>query len=192
MTKINLVEQNVSKTDNYNQALTIAVDDSMSKKIYECRLRLDDEKHKQMKIILNKFEKSGMSDRVTIGFVLEVGMIISMNLYKSRHQIWNYVRTEVKGLCEEDEYRKDKIYVNFVRKFNDSPDVEELFGVHLDGRVLEKMKNFSKMIGEILDLKNEIIMEDVLENGIKELYRTENAEEIFLYYQDTLEFRQYY
>ena len=46
----------------------------MSKKIYECRLRLDDEMHNQIVSILDKFEKSGMSQIETISFLLEVGI----------------------------------------------------------------------------------------------------------------------
>lgn len=192
MSKVNLVEVNGSEMANQNSILNSAGDDSMSKKIYECRLRLDDEMNNHLITILNKFDKIGMSKIETIGFVLEVGMIISMNIYDSQHQIWNRKRTEVMGLCEADEYRKDKIYVNFVRKFNDSTEVKELMGVHLDGRVLEKMKNFSKIMGEILYFKNEIIMEDVLENGIEEIYRTTNAEETFKYYQKQMIHRKYY
>jgi hypothetical protein len=98
----------------------------------------------------------------------------------------------VKGLCETDAYRKDKIYVNFVRKFNDSTAVKELLGVNLDGRVLEKMKNFTKVIGELQNINNEKIMERVLDFGIFALLQTENASEMVLSYEKQLDFRQYY
>jgi hypothetical protein len=98
----------------------------------------------------------------------------------------------VKGLCETDAYRKDKIYVNFVRKFNDSTVVKELFGVYLDGRVLEKMKNFTKLVAEILNVDNETIIERVLDFGIIALLRTENASEMVVSYEKQLEFRKYY
>jgi hypothetical protein len=98
----------------------------------------------------------------------------------------------VKGLCETDAYRKDKIYVNFVRKFNDSTAVKELLGVNLDGRVLEKMKNFTKVIGELQNINNEKIMERVLDFGIFALLQTENASEMVISYEKQLDFRQYY
>ncbi len=98
----------------------------------------------------------------------------------------------MKGLCETDAYRKDKIYVNFVRKFNDSTAVKELLGVNLDGRVLEKMKNFTKVIGELQNINNEKIMERVLDFGIFALLQTENASEMVISYEKQLDFRQYY
>jgi hypothetical protein len=192
MTTLNVVEINGSEMVSQNSILNSAGDDSMSKKIYECRLRLDDEMHVQMKSILNNFENSGMSQRETIAFLLEVGMWISMNLYDSQ-PIWCYGRIEVAmGLCEDEVYRKDKINVNFVRKFNDSPIEEELLALELDGRVLEKMKNFTKLIGEHLDLENEKIMERALEKGIRELYRTQDPLETVECYEYRLKVRKYY
>ena len=192
MTALNVVEVNGSEMVSQNSILNSAGDDSMSKKIYECRLRLDDEMHVQMKSILNNFENSGMSQRETIAFLLEVGMWISMNLYDSQ-PIWCYGRIEVAmGLCEDEVYRKDKINVNFVRKFNDSPIEEELLALELDGRVLEKMKNFTKLIGEHLDLENEKIMERALDYGIDALYRSQNPQETFMNYEKILKIRKDY
>jgi hypothetical protein len=96
------------------------------------------------------------------------------------------------GVCGEKEYRKDIIYVNFVRKFNDSPVVEELFGVNLNGIILEKMKNFTKLIGEVLNLENEKIMERALDYGIDALYRSQNPEETVLSYEKFLKVRKDY
>ena len=192
MSKVNLVEVNGSEMANQNSVLTITGDDSMSKKIYECRLRLDDEMHNQIVSILDKFEKSGMSQIETISFLLEVGMCRHINCYTHQIKDRNHKRYEVKGLCETDAYRKDKIYVNFVRKFNDSPEVKELLGVHLDGRVLQKMKNFTKVIGELQNINNEKIMERVLDFGIIALLRTSNPREMVISYEKQLDFIQYY
>lgn len=192
MSKVNLVEVNGSEMANQNSVLTIAGDDSMSKKIYECRLRLDDEMHNQIVSILDKFEKSGMSQIETISFLLEVGMCRHINFYISEIQNRNGIRYQVKGLCETNAYRKDKIYVKFVRKFNDSTAVKELLSVNLDGRVLEKMKHFTKLIGGIINHDNEKIMEKVLEIGIIELLRTSNPCEMVLSYEKQLDFRKYY
>lgn len=192
MSKVNLVEVNGSEMANQNSVLNSAGDDSMSKKIYECRLRLDDEMHNQIVSILDKFEKSGMSQIETISFLLEVGMCRHINCYTHQIKDRNHKRYEVKGLCETNAYRKDKIYVNFVRKFNDSPEVKELLGVNLDGRVLEKMKNFTKVIGELQNINNEKIMERVLDFGIFALLQTENASEMVISYEKQLDFRQYY
>ena len=192
MSKVNLVEVNGSEMANQNSILNSAGDDSMSKKIYECRLRLDDEMHNQIVSILDKFEKSGMSQIETISFLFEVGMCRHINCHTHQIKDRNHKRYEVKGLCETDGYRKDKIYVNFVRKFNDSTAVKELFGVNLDGRVLDKMKHFTKLIGELQNIDNEKIMERVLEFGIIELLRTSNPREMVLSYEKQLDFRQYY
>ena len=192
MTNVNSVEVNLSEMNKQNSVLNSAGDDSMSKKIYECRLRLDDEMHAQMITILDKFEKSGMSQIETIGFMLDVGMWQSLNVYKTNRQIWYCERSKAMGVCGEKEYRKDIIYVNFVRKFNDSPAVEELFGVNLNGIILEKMKNFTKLIGEVLDFENEKIMERALEKGIRELYRTQDPLETVECYEYRLKVRKYY
>jgi hypothetical protein len=192
MTNVNSVEVNLSEMNKQNSVLNSAGDDSMSKKIYECRLRLDDEMHNQIVSILEKFEKSGMSQIETISFLFEVGMSRHINSYESELKDRDHKRYEVKGLCETDAYRKDKIYVNFVRKFNDSTVVKELFGVYLDGRVLEKMKNFTKLVAEILNVDNETIIERVLDFGIIALLRTENASEMVVSYEKQLEFRKYY
>jgi hypothetical protein len=192
MTALNVVEVNGSEMVNKYNILNSDGDDSMSKKIYECRLRLDDEMHNQIVSILDKFEKSGMSQIETISFLFEVGMSRHINSYESELKDRDHKRYEVKGLCETDAYRKDKIYVNFVRKFNDSTVVKELFGVYLDGRVLEKMKNFTKLVAEILNVDNETIIERVLDFGIIALLRTENASEMVVSYEKQLEFRKYY
>jgi hypothetical protein len=192
MTNVNSVEVNLSEMNKQNSVLNSAGDDSMSKKIYECRLRLDDEKHNQIVSILDKFEKSGMSQIETIGFMLDVGMWQSLNVYKTNRQIWYCERSKSMGVCEEEEYRKDIIFVNFVRKFNDSPVVQELFGVNLDGIILEKMKNFTKLIGEVLNLENETILERVLDYGIDALYRSQNPQETFMNYEKILKFRKDY
>jgi hypothetical protein len=192
MTNVNSVEVNLSEMNKQNSVLNSAGDDSMSKKIYECRLRLDDEKHNQIVSILDKFEKSGMSQIETIGFMLDVGMWQSLNVYKTNRQIWYCERSKSMGVCEEEEYRKDIIFVNFVRKFNDSPVVQELFGVNLDGVILEKMKNFTKLIGEVLNLENETILERVLDYGIDALYRSQNPQETFMNYEKILKFRKDY
>ena len=192
MTALNVVEVNGSEMVSQNSILNSAGDDSMSKKIYECRLRLDDEMHAQMITILDKFEKSGMSQIETIGFMLDVGMWQSLNVYKTNRQIWYCERSKAMGVCGEKEYRKDIIYVNFVRKFNDSPVVEELFGVNLNGIILEKMKNFTKLIGEVLDFENETILERVLDYGIDALYRSQNPQETFMNYEKILKFRKDY
>jgi hypothetical protein len=192
MTALNVVEVNGSEMVNKYNILNSDGDDSMSKKIYECRLRLDDEMHNQIVSILDKFEKSGMSQIETIGFMLDVGMWQSLNVYKTNRQIWYCERSKSMGVCEEEEYRKDIIFVNFVRKFNDSPVVQELFGVNLDGVILEKMKNFTKLIGEVLNLENEKIMERALDYGIDALYRSQNPEETVLSYEKFLKVRKDY
>jgi hypothetical protein len=64
--------------------------------------------------------------------------------------------------------------------------------VYLDGRVLEKMKNFTKLVAEILNVDNETIIERVLDFGIIALLRTENASEMVVSYEKKLEFRKYY
>jgi hypothetical protein len=192
MTNVNSVEVNLSEMNKQNSVLNSAGDDSMSKKIYECRLRLDDEMHNQIVSILDKFEKSGMSQIETIGFMLDVGMWQSLNVYKTNRQIWYCERSKAMGVCEEEEYRKDIIFVNFVRKFNDSPVVQELFGVNLDGVILEKMKNFTKLIGEVLNLENEKIMERALDYGIDALYRSQNPQETFMNYEKILKIRKDY
>jgi hypothetical protein len=148
--------------------------------------------HNQIVSILDKFEKSGMSQIETIGFMLDVGMWQSLNVYKTNRQIWYCERSKSMGVCEEEEYRKDIIFVNFVRKFNDSPVVQELFGVNLDGVILEKMKNFTKLIGEVLNLENETILERVLDYGIDALYRSQNPQETFMNYEKILKFRKDY
>jgi hypothetical protein len=192
MTALNVVEVPGSEMVNKYNILNSDGDDSMSKKIYECRLRLDDEMHNQIVSILDKFEKSGMSQIETIGFMLDVGMWQSLNVYKTNRQIWYCERSKAMGVCEEEEYRKDIIFVNFVRKFNDSPVVQELFGVNLDGVILEKMKNFTKLIGEVLNLENEKIMERALDYGIDALYRSQNPEETVLSYEKFLKVRKDY
>jgi hypothetical protein len=192
MTALNVVEVPGSEMVNKYNILNSDGDDSMSKKIYECRLRLDDEMHNQIVSILDKFEKSGMSQIETIGFMLDVGMWQSLNVYKTNRQIWYCERSKAMGVCEEEEYRKDIIFVNFVRKFNDSPVVQELFGVNLDGVILEKMKNFTKLIGEVLNLENETILERVLDYGIDALYRSQNPQETFMNYEKILKFRKDY
>jgi hypothetical protein len=192
MTALNVVEVPGSEMVNKYNILNSDGDDSMSKKIYECRLRLDDEMHNQIVSILDKFEKSGMSQIETIGFMLDVGMWQSLNVYKTNRQIWYCERSKSMGVCEEEEYRKDIIFVNFVRKFNDSPVVQELFGVNLDGVILEKMKNFTKLIGEVLDFENEKIMERALDYGIDALYRSQNPQETFMNYEKILKIRKDY
>ena len=192
MTALNVVEVHGSEMATKNSILNSAGDDSMLKKVYECRLRLDDEMHVQMISILNNFEKSGMSQSETISFMLDVGMWQSLNIYKTNRQIWYCERSKAMGVCGEKEYRKDIIYVNFVRKFNDSPTVEELFGVNLNGIILEKMKNFTKLIGEVLDFENEKIMERALDYGIDALYRSQNPQETFMNYEKILKIRKDY
>jgi hypothetical protein len=54
------------------------------------------------------------------------------------------------------------------------------------------MKNFTKLIGEVLDFENETILERVLDYGIDALYRSQNPQETFMNYEKILKFRKDY